>query len=285
LFFCPVTPKAKESLLFSVLQKDMLLKKTKSPRLVLIGGSNVSFGFNSAVLKDSLKLNPINLGIQGSIGLKFLLQWSEPHIKKGDVVVLPLEYDHFFKSYESAGENLLRLMADTKMGSWKNLSINQWLEVIPEIPKYALSKLDVTQYRNYKTSPNNPYSVKAFNAYGDAVTHWNLDNRSFNTSPIEGKYEPNVISALLQFEKKIEAKGAKMFVSFSALHKTVYENSRDKVDQVQKAYELANFKIIGTADSYVFEHHLFFDGVYHLNKQGLEIRTKQFIGDYKRRQQ
>src|ERR1043165_5420686 len=84
LVYMPVTPRAKTSMLFEQLKKDSLLQHVPSPRLVMIGGSNLSMSLDSQQLKDSLKMNPVNLGLHAAIGLVFMLDHTEPYIKKGD---------------------------------------------------------------------------------------------------------------------------------------------------------------------------------------------------------
>ena len=70
----------KKSLFFSLIDKNKLLEETNKPRLIFIGGSNLSFGLDSKRIKDSLKFNPINTGIHTSLGLKFMLANAEKFI-------------------------------------------------------------------------------------------------------------------------------------------------------------------------------------------------------------
>ena len=67
--FLPVTPGAKKNMLAYKIQKDSMLTNVKSPRIIFIGGSNLVFGLNSQIVKDSLRKNPINAGLAASIGL------------------------------------------------------------------------------------------------------------------------------------------------------------------------------------------------------------------------
>ena len=45
--FLPTTPRASKSLLMAEQNKKALLKNTNSPRIIFVGGSNLSFGLNS----------------------------------------------------------------------------------------------------------------------------------------------------------------------------------------------------------------------------------------------
>src|ERR1700730_2211300 len=88
----PATPRSSQSLLFGEIEKDSLLNNAPSPRIVFIGGSNLSFGINSQMIKDSLGLNPVNAAIHASIGLVYMLDHSLNYIRPGDVLVVSPEY-------------------------------------------------------------------------------------------------------------------------------------------------------------------------------------------------
>jgi len=83
----PPTPRASTSHLFAKKQMDVRLRNAASLRLILVGGSNLSLGINSQMLKDSLALNPINTGISVGIGLCYMLDNTLKHVRKNDIVV------------------------------------------------------------------------------------------------------------------------------------------------------------------------------------------------------
>lgn len=94
--FLPATPRASKSLLFGALKKDSRLKSTPSPRIIFIGGSNLSFGLNSQTIKDELNLNPINTAIHVNIGLNYMLSNTIQYVKRKDIIILVPEYEHFY---------------------------------------------------------------------------------------------------------------------------------------------------------------------------------------------
>lgn len=65
----PPTPRASTSHLFAKYHMDSLLRKVPSPRLILVGGSNISLSINSQIIKDSLRINPVNTGVSINVGL------------------------------------------------------------------------------------------------------------------------------------------------------------------------------------------------------------------------
>ena len=99
VIFLPPTPKAKNYVLFSKIQKDSLLQNVPSPRIIFIGGSNLVYGLNSQLFKDSLALNSINTGSIATIGLSYMMDNTLPYIRSGDIVVIAPEYQQFFRSF------------------------------------------------------------------------------------------------------------------------------------------------------------------------------------------
>src|SRR5688572_3873186 len=73
---------------YSIIDKHQLLQKKDPPRLILAGGSNVAFGFNSKRIADSLNINVINTAIHAGYGLKYIIDDLKPFLKQGDIVIL-----------------------------------------------------------------------------------------------------------------------------------------------------------------------------------------------------
>ena len=125
--FIPPTPRASDSLLFAHKQKDHLLQHAESPRMIFVGGSNLSFGLNSKIIEDELDVNPINTGIHALIGLQYMFRNTIQYIKEGDVVVLALEYQHFYQDNNQVSEELFRTIFDVDRSKLKLLNLTQAL--------------------------------------------------------------------------------------------------------------------------------------------------------------
>jgi len=90
----------------AVLQKDRLIRTTPSPKIILVGGSNLAFGIDSRLLQDSLHVNVVNMGLYAKLGLRYMLAQVKPYIRAGDIVIVVPEYDQFYGSF-SEGDNTL----------------------------------------------------------------------------------------------------------------------------------------------------------------------------------
>ena len=81
-----------DNYLAAVLEKDRLIRTTPSPKMILVGGSNLAFGIDSKMLQDSLGIRVVNMGLYAKLGLRYMLAQVRPYIKTGDVVIVVPEY-------------------------------------------------------------------------------------------------------------------------------------------------------------------------------------------------
>ncbi|HVU55987.1 MAG TPA: hypothetical protein VHD83_13075 [Puia sp.] len=276
--FLPSTPRASKSLLFAEIKKDSLLQHVDSPRIIFVGGSNLSFGLNSQMIEDSLKLFPINTGVHFSLGLKFMMENTLLYVRKGDVVVLIPEYAHFTRDYDAGSEELLRSVMEVDRSKIKLLNTSQILHLIPFIPKYAFSKLLTTEY--FHVGESDIYSVNSFNRYGDAYAHWNLKRRFFLTEKkTNGYLNPDVVEGIKKFAGVVKAKGAALFVSYPGLQDISYHNIAGLIAEVEKQYKREGYAILGAPERYMMPDSLMFNTPYHLDKTGVDYRTTLLIED------
>lgn len=278
--FLPSTPRSSKSLLFSYINKDSLLNFTNSPRIIFVGGSNLSFGLNSNLIKDSLKLNPINTGVHIKVGLKYMLSNTLQYIKRDDIVVVIPEYNHFFISYEEVSDELLRTVVEVSPKNQKLLSLKQCLFLLEYVPRFTLTKFKKSEY--YNVIESDVYGLNSFNEFGDVDAHWKLKNRNYKTGFITGNFNEVVMRNLKKFERDVENKGAKVYISFPGIDELSYYESESNILEVEKRLHEYEFNILGNSKRYIFNKNEIFDGYYHLNKIGVDRRTINLIEDIRK---
>jgi hypothetical protein len=74
----------------------MLSCHGRKAAVVLLGGSNVAFGYDSELISDSMNMPVINAGLHASAGLKYIIDDCFPRLRTGDILVFSPEYGHFF---------------------------------------------------------------------------------------------------------------------------------------------------------------------------------------------
>jgi hypothetical protein len=280
--FLPPTPNASKSFLFAAIKKDSLLKYTLGPRIIFIGGSNLGFGLNSRMIKDSLSLNPINTGIGAGMGLKYMLENTLQYIKENDLIIIAPEYVHYFKDYEIVSEDLFRTVFDVSPDKLKLLSFKQKKNILQYLPKFSFSKFKPSEYWGYQES--DVYSINSFNKYGDVDAHWQLKNRDFAAANIKDDLNPEVFEKLKYFEQLVIRKGAKVYLTFSCYEESSFKNSKANILKIEEKIKNQKFNVLGSAQRYTFPKKMMFNSVYHLNKKGVDFRTKLFVEDFKKAQ-
>lgn len=275
--FIPATPASKNNMLAFKIQKDSLLRATESPRIIFVGGSNLVFGLNSQIIKDSLRVNPINNGLVINVGLIYMMNDVLPYIRKNDIIILAPEYQLYFGKLSYGGNDLFRLLMDVDRKGFRHLEFNQYLSFARSAPIYVLNKF---KYQNYFINDENIYGKDIFNKYGDSEFHWSFDYREFEKfKPINSSFNREVLKKIGLFEKEVKSKGAKLFVTFPSCQQSYLEDILSNVEKVQNELKSSGFDVIGTPRRYSFPDSLIFDSPYHLNKKGVDLRTLYFIKD------
>jgi hypothetical protein len=280
-FLFSPTPRAKTSLLFAEIKKDSLLLHVASPRIIFVGGSNLSFGLNSQMIKDSLGLNPINTAIHAGVGIKYMLENTLQYIEEGDIIVFMPEYSLFNRKWDCGSEVLLRMVLDVDKSKIKQLSIGQMISCIPYIGNVVFSKLNRSEYIKFVVDV--VYSVNSFNQYGDAVAHWNKG--SLEISPdtlIEEAYNPEAMVKIKEISRQIQKKKASFYISFPVYQEESFFNSAKFIKKVEEEYKANGFIVLGAPERYKFPDSLLFNSTYHSNKKGADYRTMLLIEDIRK---
>lgn len=278
--FLPITPRSENSMLQYKIEKDSLLRVVPKPRIIFIGGSNLVFGLNSRMIKDSLRLNPVNAGLAINLGLIYMMDDVLPYIKRDDIVVLAPEYNLYYGNKSYGGYDLFKLLMDVDKSAFLKLRFNHIPNLIKEVPNYFLSKFKMNNYSyNFESDV---YGKHIFNEYGDSEFHWNLTSKTFSDiNPIRTKFNYSTIREIIEFDNKVRNKGATLMITYPSIHKRSLEVIKRQTNEIQEELEKTKLKILGTPQRYSFPDSLIFDQVYHLTKTGVDNRTHLLICDIK----
>lgn len=276
----PATPRASTAHLFAKIDKDSLLRNASSPRIILIGGSNLSMSINSQLLKDSLQLFPINTGLSASIGLLYMLDSSLPHVRPGDIVVVCPEYSQFYDNLQVGTEDLVRVVLDNRPVDIFRLRSAQFFNCLKYIPRYAFSKFKLTDYF-HKPDTVEVYQRRSFNRYGDMDKHWRLEKRPFSPlASVEGiPFDESALLHLDEFKRKIAQRGASLYVTFPAIDAGSFQNQQAAIDLLVHKLRTYEFHILGDPGRYKMPADYMFDTPYHLTQPGVDFRTRLLIED------
>ncbi len=268
------------------------LARLPSPKLVLVGGSNMAFGMDTPQLERSLGLPAVNMGLHAGLGVGLPLRLIRPHLKQGDVVVLSFEYECLTGSTARQGSQALHLIEHHRPALWY---------VPPSKGKAVLDEAHLiaggwarTALRRITGDPRThwrgAYCRQAFNPEGDAVHHRRYGSAWRRTQP--GPDEEGILITpvpiitprqrglraagreLQDFVRYAEQRGAVVLYSFPPQPAENLELSRDYMDTYYDAVAACDGLIIlDRPDTVAYEWADFFDTVYHLTRSGAVKRT------------
>jgi hypothetical protein len=280
----------------SILKHDKLASD-KGKKIVLVGGSNLSYGVDSTVLKEATHCPVVNMGMNGYFGVRYMLEEVKPDLHEGDIVVIAWEYDSFYKSVDGTSTDLL-MVTKTNPAAFRFLSTDQVLGVLGSYPYVAQQKLlrvgrdamdGITQLLGGEPRNNDTAWVEAVEGYASFTPDGDLSGhigRTWDEEVSEGldmsalPMDENVLPLMEAFVKEMNARGVKVMVSWSPLADTFYEKHKAAVEQLSaQMMAIPEFRIVRPAHDYVFPISQHFDTVFHLNAEGRPIRSRMLADD------
>lgn len=281
-----------ESYLAAILEKDRLLRSTPSPKLILVGGSNLAFGIDSRMMHDSLNVNVVNMGLYAKLGLRYMLAQVKPYIRAGDVVVIVPEYDQFYGKYAEGDYTLntalLYAPADRIADFIKSYSfVDVVLRPRVEDTRRAFLHVAAAAFKSEdKYVPHyvdSVYSRYSFNQYGDMTAH--LGRRSFPPDSIYvGKLPPakdfsraplDEINDIGDVARSRRAQAYFLFPSY--MDRAYNANAAEIAALEQRLAKGMRIPILGGPRDFTFPASWFFDTRFHLNERGRGPRTVKMI--------
>lgn len=275
---------AQSSILGALPNKHLLLKHTLSPKIILLGGSNVSFGMDSKTLSNGLHKPVVNMGIHASLGLYYIINDIKPYINKGDTIILIPEYEHFYTDNFYGELELISVMFDIEPSAKSLLTTLQWKHLLKYLPTYAAKKIKnyVSFLFKKKTEHVDIYHKNSFNSFGDAYLHWDLPNQQYTSAPINKGTElvnTEVINFLKDFKLVVKSKGAILLIFPPVIDEPSYNHQQKIIEDITQLLQKAHLEFLAKPISYKYDTSFFFNSYYHLNKKGVDKRTNQILSD------
>lgn len=276
-------PLPEESYFAAILDKERLLKEVPSPRILLVGGSNMTFGVDSKKISEEFKLPVVNSSLSAGLGLPFILNEAKTHIKKDDIIILSIEYymgtgdydvikticklDPSFKNYCAESSIYKKIINET------NISIENTFKKIARIQNTAL-------FGKRRLDNDTIYLRKLFSENGDLISDLSMapPPNFKNTPPWPSMDCENDINLLNNFYDFAKSKNASVYFLYTCFPITGYKKNESTIKYLQNQYtEKLKIPILNTPKTFLYPDDYFFDTMYHLKEKGKKMRTETMI--------
>lgn len=292
-----------------MVKKENISDKSTDKRIVIISGSNGLFGFDSKLLEKKTGLPVINLALHASLDMNFYRWFAERNIRKGDIVILPIEYNYytlndpynewFIDNILAWGQSYLRWVSPIEYVRF------MFHVEISKVSSAAMSNYYIKKSSSYKTKLHadeeiisyiydgsfHEYDFRSIDNHGDILSPA-VNKRAvvpFIEEPDKNKlglyYMKNTdlteygINSVASLVKSIESLGANAFLTWPATMKTAYFNKNDPqsaklINKIKNEMNIRGVKTYCSPWDVNIYPKNFYDTVYHLNKDGARIRTE-----------
>ncbi len=271
-------PKAKNHYLASIIDKMNLADSIKTPKLILMGGQSVAFGVDSDLLSRELEMPVVNLALDGNLGSYFMINLLKSKAKKGDVVLITLDYD-----ITSEGDNERKLLvSDFYEPASEWIMYQSFFEPVTAFFRHKFEGIKLLfTHNSYQNSQDKTslYFRKAFDENGDLISHLNNPNVKFIASTLPQNTDfSEQINDLNQLDIFAKKRDIKIIFTFASYSESGFEKNMITIQKVEEQVrQKAKFSIVGTAQNSVLDDALFFNNEYNLNSQGRKIFTSRML--------
>ncbi len=281
-------PQYEETFLGELQEKVELLEaESEKPRIILVGGSGVAFGADSALIEQQLPgYRVVNFGMYAALGTTVMMDLSQNAIREGDIVLLIPEQQAqtlstffdphvFWQGLDGAFSLLGRLPGD------------KLLQLAGAFPQFAGEKFSWI-LRGETPSPEGVYRRDAFNAYGDVESPLADCNR------MPGGYDPDTpilfdaalpedgfVERVRAYAKVIEQAGGSLWYGCCPMNAAAAQDLSTLDDFYTALQARLGIPLAGDPRDFLLDAGWFFDTNFHPNQAGRTVYTTALIRSIK----
>ncbi len=267
------------------------LTSIEEDKIVVVGGSSVAFGIDSAFMEQELGRPVVNFGLYAALGTKLMLDLSRAGIEEGDIVILAPELDAQTLSLYFSTENTLNAI-DDDLSMLRYIPSEHYLSLLGGSWRYATDKLE---YWLNGTAPNPQgiYNAASFNEKLDikyGLRPENIMRRYYDPNTVID-LSPSIVSAdfidyVNEYIAWCESRGATVYFTWCPINEAALKDGTDN-DTLAKfsRYIEKNINcdvISSLMDTYygpIMDKAYFYDSNFHLNDVGVMRRSINLVND------
>ena len=260
--------------------------KSEKPKVLFVGGSNVLFGVDSKQFSQSTGIPSINFGCAAGMGPELILDLISNHLSSEDLVVMNWEYEHFH--FERSG------LVDL---TYLNLLMSYQYEFKGKLPfidqRHLSLSIPFSHFREAVLCHFNP--LVNHNVYR---CNWLIDDegnvrsnkglqiskKGLISSPLSSitsqlRITNDVKDIFSNFVKDCRNRDVQLVASWpNTFANPVYFGNEivdANIKTIRGFWNSMGVEVVGNYKDSMLESEYFFDTVYHLNTEGVRLRTEK----------
>ena len=278
-----IYPDYKNEYVAGIIPKIKKLKKVKTKKIVIIGGSNAAFGIDSDLMERHLGIPVVNLALHGGLPLQYLLEQVKPYLNRGDILILSREYDGL------VGDNRWAHMTGTELPKIVTYELSELRNLLSSRDLFETTissilntiKLYIKKYpMEARKDTTSVYTARAFK--NDNMFPEFLQGNYDSKIEVHPLAKPNInsliVKGLNKYLKSFKNKGIDFYLSPPVIVKGYYKEE-DMKSFWEFISESTKIPMLNQKNMYSYDKNNFLNSHYHTNDVGRKIRTISIIND------
>ncbi len=264
--------------------KYMKLKNSTGNRIIIVGGSNLTFGLNSVMIQERFPdYDVINFSGSFMYGMVTLFELVKANTHEGDIVIFCPEY--YSSTYGSSESYTITnwQYIESNYAMLEDVDIRNTPIMFSQYVSYLSTKRGILPGK-LKNS-DSVYVRSGINSYGDLTVFRKNKTGKSMVLPTVGIITDAGMNRYNAVCKELSENGVTCLFSFPPIHGG--ESDREYIDTATKAFmdklneslDSRYCTVISKCSDYSFDVSLFYDNIYHLTLDGAKERTKVLIKD------
>ncbi len=245
-------------------------------KFIVIGGSASNLAFDSKFFEELSGKPAVNLAVSAGVPLRVYMKAAEDCAIAGDVIIMPLEYEYYARSFYDVDESYVDVVSVDPSLKCKETFFGN-IEYCSARFLRSFSKFNdcfMFALKNKMKTQNTIYIADSVDEYGDFCLHENREptyKRVVKDKSFE--HDSKTLEEIKAFIERMEENGVAVYVSYPAYDLYSVEEHEDFRTIAQGTIEkyISTTNIIGTPLDFAYDEDFFFDTVYHIkyeNKRG-----------------
>ena len=262
----------------ALIDKVERLENIEGSKIVLIGNSNVAYGFKSELIEEKFGMPVVNMGFHGDFGNVFHEGMAKLNVCEGDIyIICHSDYTDLGKIDHAP---IVWAALENHPQLWRILRAEDIWPVLKGFPVYLKRCIS----REMDGTRNQQGLREAFNEYGDIC----INNETGSDLFYEGAvYIPNisvrVMKRINKLDKYLKERGATLLIAGYPIGDGEYTPDKEYFANYRGGLEsFLTCPVISDFTDYMFDYQYFYNSSLHLNQEGAVLRTEQLIEDLER---
>ena len=249
------------------------------PKILIVAGSNATYGINSHLIEKETGIPTVNLGSGAGFGAGYMLHLAQPLAKSGDTILLPLEYEAY-ELNPGHSEPLIDYVL-----AYDPQYLMTHPQLIASVPRSRLIGGILSKFHAPVKVETLKYIDKEGNAIDNSESKMTAEQRKSiaKIPPIitRGKLDRSALNQIKDFSQWCRSQNIKLLATwpntlrFEEYQQPIYQNFFQAIENFYKNIGVA---VLGKPSDFMYEQSMFYDSRYHLHDRGVMIRTRKLIG-------